>query len=270
MGARAARERAPSLGGLFVGWRPWRNDGVLVGAALALAFAWDRWAAWRSGGSRRPAIPLWAAVACFALFIAILAPWFARQLAVFGSIAPSSASGWCSSSVPSTNGTASRRRLNSEWLLQGWLAGGEPDRGLVAAIVIISVLVGGILLVPFAIVGDGPDGGRSTSGRSSYAGLLFAFCSSRRHVLGGISSTRQRPAPHAFVLAWRASPSQLGRGPTLVVDATSATRFFTVAASASAGRGNRSALVTQPRAARRDDFRPGSRPRDAGAAPQDR
>ena len=96
MGARGLRgdARAFAVGGLLVGLATLaRNDGVLVGAALALAFGWDRWKAWRSGGTRRPAIPTWAAVACFALFLAVLAPWLVRQLAVFGSISPSSGSG---------------------------------------------------------------------------------------------------------------------------------------------------------------------------------
>ena len=58
-----------------------------------LAFLWDRWRAWRSSGGRAPAIPFGAAVACVALFVLVMAPWWARQLAVFGSLSPSTASG---------------------------------------------------------------------------------------------------------------------------------------------------------------------------------
>ena len=42
---------------------------------IGLAFLWDRVRAWRSGGSRRPAIPVWSAVACAALFAGVMAPW---------------------------------------------------------------------------------------------------------------------------------------------------------------------------------------------------
>ena len=35
-----------------------RNDGILIGAALALVFLWDRWRAWRSAGERRAGHPL--------------------------------------------------------------------------------------------------------------------------------------------------------------------------------------------------------------------
>ena len=64
-----------------------------------------RWRAWRVRGparrrgggrpivARGPTIPLWAAVACFGLFLLVVAPWFVRQLVVFGSLLPSSASG---------------------------------------------------------------------------------------------------------------------------------------------------------------------------------
>src|SRR5207245_6393296 len=54
---------------------------------------WDRWRAWRSGGDHRPHIGWGQAVACLSLFAITVAPWWVRQLAVFGSISPSSASG---------------------------------------------------------------------------------------------------------------------------------------------------------------------------------
>ena len=110
--ARALKRHRPwefALAGLLVGLATLaRNDGVLVGATVGLAFAWDRWRAWRAGratgrivaaGGRPfvaatgPTIPVWAAVACFGLFVLVVAPWFARQLSVFGSLLPSSQSG---------------------------------------------------------------------------------------------------------------------------------------------------------------------------------
>src|SRR5439155_1007149 len=96
MAARRLRGHARSfaLGGLLVGLATLsRNDGLLVGATLGLTFLWDRVRALRSGGERRPAIPVWAAVACFGLFLLIMAPWWWRQLEVFGQLSPSAASG---------------------------------------------------------------------------------------------------------------------------------------------------------------------------------
>jgi 4-amino-4-deoxy-L-arabinose transferase-like glycosyltransferase len=91
------RPRSFALAGLLVGGATLaRNDGVLVGFVVALAFCWDRWRAWRSrrGPEPRPArIPWSAAIACAALFLLVMAPWWARQIAVFGSLSPSTASG---------------------------------------------------------------------------------------------------------------------------------------------------------------------------------
>ena len=42
---------------------------------------------------RPPAIPWSAAIGCVALFFLVMAPWWIRQLAVFGSLSPSTASG---------------------------------------------------------------------------------------------------------------------------------------------------------------------------------
>src|SRR5450759_1802164 len=94
------RRGAFVLAGLVVGLATLaRNDGVLLGAAVGLAFVWDRWRsrlasrASRSNGTRVPAIPWRYAFACFGLFLIVMAPWYARQLAVFGSLSPSSTSG---------------------------------------------------------------------------------------------------------------------------------------------------------------------------------
>ena len=70
-----------------------RNDGVLVGAALGLAFVWDRWRAWRSGGPRRRRYPCGRRSPARGCSSLVVAPWLARQLAVFGSLSPSSSSG---------------------------------------------------------------------------------------------------------------------------------------------------------------------------------
>jgi hypothetical protein len=284
MGARGLRgdARAFALGGLLVGLATLaRNDGVLVGAALAMAFGWDRWAAWRSGGARRPAIPAWAGAACFGLFALVVAPWLARQLTVFGSISPSSASGkvffirsideWNSITAPA----------NLEWLLGQGLGPFLASRvgGLVAAISIFSVLVGGVLLAPFMVVGGWVRRRSLAFGPFfAYAGLLFAFSAivSAVHVPGGtFIHSAVALAPHAYVLALEGIAVAVGwvAARRSAWHAPSATRFFTIAAVAFAVIvAGGSALVTQAEwAARRDDFMlVGSGLADAGAAPEDR
>jgi hypothetical protein len=284
MGARGLRgdARAFAVGGLLVGLATLaRNDGVLVGAALALAFGWDRWAARRSGGSRRPAIPAWAAVACFALFLAVVAPWLIRQLAVFGSISPSSGSGKVLfiRSIEEWNSIATPANL--EWLLGQGIGPLVASRigGLVAAISIFSVLVGGVLLVPFMLVGGWARRRSLDFGPFfAYAGLLFAFSTlvSAVHVPGGtFIHSAVALAPHGYILAVEGIALAVGWAAARRSkwDAPSATRFFTVAAvgfAAVVAIG--SALVTQAAwTARRDDFLLVDRGLvDAGAALDDR
>ncbi len=284
MGARGLRGHARSfaLGGLLVGLATLaRNDGVLVGAALGIAFAWDRWSAWRSRGARAPAIPLWAAAACFALFLVVVAPWLARQLAVFGSISPSAASGkvlfirsideWNSITTPA----------NPEWLLSQGLGPLLVSRigGLVAAVTIFSLLVGGAFLAPFmAIGGWARRRSRDFGPFFVYAGLLLAFSAlvSAVHVPGGtFIHSAVGLAPQAYVLAlegiavgvaWIAARRSTW-------NAATATRFFTVAAVGLAVvLAIGSAFATQAAwAARRDDFLLVDRGlADAGAPPGDR
>ena len=61
---------------------------------------WARWAScsWATAGGRRArpdavACPLAAALGAVALFVAVVAPWYARQYATFGSFSPSTATG---------------------------------------------------------------------------------------------------------------------------------------------------------------------------------
>jgi len=284
MGARglAGHARSFALGGLLVGLATLaRNDGVLVGGALALAFAGDRWSAWRSGSRRLPAIPAWAALACLGLFLLVVAPWLARQLAVFGSISPSSASGkvlfirsideWNSITTPA----------NLEWLLSlgpGPLLASRIG-GFVAAITIFTVLVGGVLLAPLMVAG-GWARRRSTAFGPffAYAALLFAFSGlvSAVHVPGGtFIHSAAGLAPHAYVLALEGVAVAVAwvAARRSTWSAATATRFFSVAAVGFAvvvAIG--SALVTQAAwAARRDDFRLVDRGlADAGAEADDR
>ena len=224
MGARGLKgsPRSFALAGLLAGLATLsRNDGLLVLAALGVAFAWDRWRAWRSGraargGQRgaigaepasRPAIPLSAAVACVALFALVMAPWWLRQLAVFGSISPSTASGrvffirdigeWNSITAPAT----------LDHLLGMGIGPFLASRigGLVSALMIFTTLIAGFVLAPFMVIGAW------TRRRSLdfgpffvYAGMLFGFSAlvSAVHVPGGtFIHSAVALAPHAYVLA---------------------------------------------------------------------
>ncbi len=217
-----------------------RSDGILVGGAVGLLFIFDRLRAWRSGGARTPHIPMWAAVACAGLFLLVVAPWVARQLAVFGAISPSSSTGkvllirefveWNSLTIPAT----------WEHFLGQGLGPLVASRvgGLVAAAGIFTVLVGGVLLLPFMIVGGwarrrSPD----FAPFLLYALILFAANAVvfAVHVPGGtFIHSAIGLAPHAYVLALE--------GIALVVawtarrrpawDVEQATRFFTLAAVA--------------------------------------
>ena len=210
MAARGLRGHARSfaIGGLLVGLATLsRNDGLLVGATLGLAFLYDRWRAWRSGGSRRPAIPVWAAVTCFGLFLVIMAPWWIRQLEVFGQLSPSTASGkvlyirsieeWNSITTPATL---------SHLLGQG--AGPlllSRVGGFVAAVGIFTTLVAAGILLPFMLIGAWVRRRSVDFGPFlTYAAILFAFSAlvSAVHVPGGtFIHSAVALAPHAYLLA---------------------------------------------------------------------
>jgi hypothetical protein len=209
LGARGLRgdARAFAIAGLLVGLATLsRNDGVFVGATLGLAFLWDRGRAWRSRGLRRPAIPLWSAIACAGLFVVVVAPWIARQLAVFGSISPSTASGkvlfirtieeWNSITTPAT----------LDWLLGQGFGPLIASRigGLIAAVGIFSLLACAYVLVVPLLIG-------AWSRRRSvwfgpffvYAAILFAFSTivSAVHVPGGtFIHSAVALVPHSFIL----------------------------------------------------------------------
>ncbi len=199
--------RSFAIGGLLIGLATLsRNDGLLVGATLGLAFLYDRWRAWRSGGSRRPAIPLWAAVACFGLFLAVMAPWWIRQLEVFGQLSPSTASGkvlyirsieeWNSITTPAT----------LDHLLGQGLGPLVLSRigGFVAAVGIFTTLIAGGILLPFMLIGAWAKRRSVDFGPFfTYAAILFAFSAivSAIHVPGGtFIHSAVALAPHAYLL----------------------------------------------------------------------
>jgi hypothetical protein len=187
-----------------------RNDGVLVLAVLGAAFLWDRWRTLRASGGQppRPArISLAAAIGAVALFAAAVVPWYARQLATFGSLSLSTASGkvlfirdigeWNSIDTPAT--------------LQHLLGMGIGPLlatrvgGLVAAVTIFAVLAGAVMLVAPMLVGAW--GRRRDAAFGPYLGyafLLFAFSAivSAVHVPGGtFIHSAVALVPHGYVLA---------------------------------------------------------------------
>ena len=169
--------RSFALAGLMVGLATLaRNDGVLLGAAVGLAFLWDRWRAWRSNGGRMPAIPWRYAFACFGLFLVVMAPWYLRQLAVFGSLSPSSSSG----RILLIQNYEQMNSVTSDTSLSGFLGQGiEPllasrILGFVSAIQVFFVIACSAVLAPFVVVGAWARRRSIDFGPFFlYAGLLF-------------------------------------------------------------------------------------------------
>ena len=215
-----------------------RTDGILVLVALGIAFLWDRWRGWRAAGARPPAIPFAAAVACVGLFVLVMAPWWARQLAVFGSISPSTASGkvlfirdigeWNSITTPATLDHLLGQGLGP--LLASRIG------GLVAAVAIYTTLVAGFVLAPFMVIGGWARRRSLDFGPFfTYAALLFGFSAivSAVHVPGGtFIHSAVALAPYSYILALEGIALAVGwvarRRPRW--DAAGATRFFVGAA----------------------------------------
>jgi hypothetical protein len=211
-----------------------RNDGLLVLVALGLVFAWDRWRAWRSAGGRVPGISVSAAIGCVVVFVLVMAPWWARQLAVFGSLSPSTASGkvlfirsideWDSVTTPAT----------LDHLLGMGIGPLLATRigGLVAALTIYITIVGGVLLAPLMVVG-GWVRRRSDDFRPflTYAAILFGFSAllSAVHVPGGtFIHSAVALAPFSYILALEGVQHGVGwlAARRRRWDAASATRVF--------------------------------------------
>ena len=184
-----------------------RNDGVLVLGVLGLAFLWDRWRVIRSRGERPVHIPLATAIGAVATFSVCVVPWFARQMLVFGSLSPSTASGrvlfirnigeWNSITTPATLDHLLGMGLGPLLLTR--------IGGLVAAVFIFSVLVGVIVLIPPMLVGAWHRRRDTAFGPYlAYGVALFAFSAivSAVHVPGGtFIHSAAALAPHGYVLA---------------------------------------------------------------------
>jgi hypothetical protein len=195
-----------------------RTDGVLVLAALGLVFAWDRTRARRSpqldaggaliaGAPLKPAIPVWAALACVAVFALVMAPWWARQLLTFGSLSPSMASGkvlfirdiseWNDITTPAT----------LDHLLGMGIVQLITTRigGFVAAATIYLILVCGVVLGPPMLFGAwARRRSRDFLPFFTYAAILFGFSGlvSAVHVPGGtFIHSAVALVPHGYILA---------------------------------------------------------------------
>ena len=170
--------RSYTLAGLIVGLATLsRNDGLLLGAAVGLAFFWDRWRSWRSKGGRAPAIPWRYAFACFGLFLLVMTPWYLRQLAVFGSISPSMASG----RILLIQNYEQMDSVTSDVSLAGFLSQGigplllSRVLGFVSAVQIYFVIACPIALTPLVFLGGWARRRSVDFGPFfTYAAILFA------------------------------------------------------------------------------------------------
>jgi hypothetical protein len=164
-----------------------RTDGVLVLGVVVLS---------------------WTALAgAVGVFLLVMAPWWLRQLAVFGTLSPSMASGkvlfirsigeWDSIATP-----ASLQHLLG--MGAGPLVASRIG-GLIAALFIYTVLIAGIVLAPFVVVGAWRRRRSVDFGPFfTYAALLFGFSAlvSAVHVPGGtFIHSAVALAPHSYVLA---------------------------------------------------------------------
>ena len=184
---------------------------------------------------RPPAIPFAAAVACVGVFVLVMAPWWLRQLAVFGSLSPSSASGkvlfirdideWNSISTPASLDHLLGMGIGPLLL--------SRIGGFVAAVSIYVTLVAGVVLAPLMVIG-GWARRHSDDYRPFfvYAAILFAFSAivSAVHVPGGtFIHSAVALAPYSYILALEGVALAVGwvAARRSAWNAASATRIFT-------------------------------------------
>ena len=182
-----------------------RNEGLLVLGAVGLVFLGNRWRARRRPDADR--VPLAAALGAVALFAAVVAPWYARQYATFGSFSPSTATGkvlfmrdfseWNSITTPAT----------LDHLLGMGLGPLLMTRvtGFTLSLVLFAVLIAALVLVPFLVIGAWRLRREAQFAAAFvYAVLLLAFCTILVpiHVPGGqLVHAAVGLGPHTYVLA---------------------------------------------------------------------
>lgn len=217
-GARGLRgdNRAFAFAGLLAGLAALgRNDGIFLAGAVGLIWIGDRirwWRGRRGSGSwvhvedRRP-ISFLAAIGFVGLFLLVMGPWWARQLAVFGSLSPTGSSGaalwirtiaeWNSITVETTLG---------RFLDQG--AGAilaSRISGLQSAIGNFVVVITSVVLLPFLIIGAiGRVRSRDFTPWFVYTGIVFltATLLYPLHVPGGaFIHSAIGLLPHAAILS---------------------------------------------------------------------
>ena len=208
--------RSFALAGLLAGLATLaRNDGILLGGAIALVWLADRLRSIRARRGRRawshvddrPAIPVLAAVAAFALFMVVMGPWWLRQLAVFGSISPTSSSGaalWIRT-IQEWNSITADPSME-RFLAQGWgpiIA--TRLQGLWDALGNFAIMISSVVLLPFLLVGilsrrhSRDFGPWFVYTFIAFAGATFLY---PLHVPGGaFIHTAIGLAPHASILA---------------------------------------------------------------------
>jgi hypothetical protein len=208
LAARGLKGRpwAFALSGLFVGLASLaRNDGFLVGAAIGLLFAWDRGRAML--GHQPARLPWRAAFGCLALYLLVMGPWYLRQLDVFGSLSPTSASGYALwiRTIAEWNSITADPSF-ARWGAQGAATIVQHQAlGLVAAVGQFVVIVCSVVLVPFLLVGAWLRR-RSLDFRPWLLYTAFAFAGAAviypLHVPGGaFIHSAIGLAPHAYILA---------------------------------------------------------------------
>lgn len=208
--------RAFALAGLLAGLASLaRNDGVLLFGAIGLVWFGDRVRWWRSrSGSRgwsradvRPPIALWAAIGSVVLFLVVMGPWWLRQLAVFGSISPTSSTGvalWI-------RNIAEWNSITADPSLAKFLAQGPGPilasrlGGLLAALGNFAVVICSVILVPFLLVG-GAVRARSVDFAPWFVYAVVVFAGATflypLHVPGGaFIHSAVGLEPHAYVLS---------------------------------------------------------------------
>ena len=218
MTARGLRGHGASfaLAGLLAGLATLaRNDGILLAGAIGLVWLADRVRAWRAHRGRRAwshvddrePIPILAGVAALALFLLVMGPWWARQLLVFGSISPTSASGaalWIRTISEWNSITADP--TPAHFFAQGLgpiLA--SRVQGLVDALGNFAVMIASIVLLPFLVIGAlARRSDRNFQPWFVYTFVAFAGATILYplHVPGGaFIHTAIGLAPHAAILA---------------------------------------------------------------------